>query len=444
MGTAFSKTQSGVSWRKVVFVVLATLWICSLRAPQAWAQSAELLASQQALKDKQYDEVIRLNTAAIISGKLGQELDDAYYARAVAYRSKGDYALAIADLDKAAVLSPEAGFIFGERAITYFALGDFEKSAADYDREIQLIKPQALDLLWRHVARSRAGRRMTPEFAGETVGVDRQEWPGIIVELFLGISTPDDVSVAAIEGGADMRLGRLCAADFFVGQYWILQEKPLNARDLLEQAVGDCAEGSETHTAAKAELARLGRTPLVPPEPPPGSTPELTDLDVERAPMPAFDTSVPFDWSSVSGIDTVFAPVAYQFKVLFANSGNVFFYWGAVVAVLAMALWWLARPVLVWLARHLVGPLARVARYAGALVGKMTIVAAAIFMTALGGWLAIVERDWLNGASLLVGFGFLTAMIVRHFLRARRASKDEEADFTADQYAEAYDFNESL
>lgn len=411
---------------------------------RAWAQSADLIAGQQALKEKQYDEVIRLNTAAIASGKLGQELDDAYYARAVAYRSKGDYALAIADLDKAAALSPAASYIFGERALTYFALGEFEESAADYDREIQLGTPQAHDLLWRHIARSRAGRRMTPEFAGETVGVDRQQWPGVIVDLFLGAVTPDDVSVAAIEGSADMRLGRLCAADFFVGQYWILQDKPLNARDLLEQAVADCAEGSESHTAAKAELARLGRTPLVPAEPPPGSALEVADLDVEPAPLPAFDTTVPFDWSSVSGIDTVFAPVAHQFKVLFANSGNVFFYWGIVVALIAMAIWWLARPLLVWLARHLVGPLARAARYAGALVGKVSIVAVTTFMTALGGWLAIIEGDWLNGGALFAGFGFLTFVIARHFLQARRAREDEEIAMNAEQFAEQYDLSESF
>jgi F-type H+-transporting ATPase subunit b len=60
----------------------------------------------------------------------------AYINRGGAYRAKGDFARALADLDKAVQLDPRAALALMERASIYFAKGDLDRAIADYNEAI--------------------------------------------------------------------------------------------------------------------------------------------------------------------------------------------------------------------------------------------------------------------------------------------------------------------
>jgi len=64
----------------------------------------------------------------------------AYVNRSGAYRAKGDFERAIADLDKALQLDPKSAFILAERASIHHAKGNLDAAIADYGRALQLDK----------------------------------------------------------------------------------------------------------------------------------------------------------------------------------------------------------------------------------------------------------------------------------------------------------------
>ncbi len=73
----------------------------------------------------------------------------AYISRASAYRAKGDYDRALADLDKALQLDPKSAPALLERASIYHVKGEFGRAIADYDRALKLDKDSAAALSGR-------------------------------------------------------------------------------------------------------------------------------------------------------------------------------------------------------------------------------------------------------------------------------------------------------
>jgi tetratricopeptide (TPR) repeat protein len=60
----------------------------------------------------------------------------AYINRGTAYRAKGDFDHALADLDKALQLDPKSTRALTERASVYYLKGEFDRAIADYDAVI--------------------------------------------------------------------------------------------------------------------------------------------------------------------------------------------------------------------------------------------------------------------------------------------------------------------
>ncbi len=78
----------------------------------------------------------------------------AYIIRGGAYRAKGDFDRAIADLDKAVQLDPRSALSRMERAAIYHAKADLDRAIADYDRALQLDK----NSVTAHAGRAKAYR----------------------------------------------------------------------------------------------------------------------------------------------------------------------------------------------------------------------------------------------------------------------------------------------
>ena len=57
----------------------------------------------------------------------------AYINRGAAYRAKGDFDHALADLDKSLQLNPKSTRALNERALVYYSKGEFDRAIADYD-----------------------------------------------------------------------------------------------------------------------------------------------------------------------------------------------------------------------------------------------------------------------------------------------------------------------
>jgi len=137
-------------------------------------------------------------------------------------------------------------------------------------------------IIWNHIARARAGQDDAAELAEHAkelaapirrkmiveefrnIGEEpeqksREPWPGAILGLFLGKTTPAAVPAAAeATSDPDLRRRRICDADFYLAEYY--REKGANddVRGLLQAAADGCPASAREGGFAKADLKRLG------------------------------------------------------------------------------------------------------------------------------------------------------------------------------------------
>ncbi len=113
-----------------------------------------------------------------------------------------------------------------------------------------------------HVFRLRSGEDDSTEFAKNTERVDQSEWPWPIILFLRGEADATALmSAATSTGTADDRPGQVCEADFFVGLEDVAQNKPAEARPLLQLAQSNCPRDYIVYDAAVAELKWLDAVP---------------------------------------------------------------------------------------------------------------------------------------------------------------------------------------
>src|SRR5208282_4610072 len=140
-----------------------------------------------------YDEAIRL------------EPDFAYpfNNRGLASLLEGQYDRAIQDYDQAIRLKSDYGLAFNNRGRAKFYLGRFTEAATDFQNYLSLKSSDAYAVLWLHLAKKRAGQDDAQAFAQQAGQIHSSKWPALLVNLFLGRSTPEQTLAAAPNPDSD-------------------------------------------------------------------------------------------------------------------------------------------------------------------------------------------------------------------------------------------------
>lgn len=209
-----------------------------LKRGNAYASKGE---QDHAIKD--YDQAIQLDPKNATN-------INAYTDRAAAYVSKGDYDRAIPDCDQAILLDPNNFVAFVKRGRAYFYLGDFAAGAADLLRANEL-QEESYSMIWRYLARERAGENGAAELDKNAARLKSAEWPYPVIEIYLGRRSPADVLSAA--GKADER----CEAQFYIGEWHLLHGERAAAATAFRTAAETCSKEFDEYTGALAELKRL-------------------------------------------------------------------------------------------------------------------------------------------------------------------------------------------
>ena len=253
----------------------ASSWAYNARAV-AWMQQGDV---DQAISD--YEHAVKLTpayafawtnlgNARLVKGDTDQALSDfnesvrlapqrvdiALTGRGKVWLAKGDYARALEDFEAALKANPKYANAISGRAYAHFCLGDFEAAAADFrsERQIRTDAESAIDLL---IAVRRAGHDGKAELAEVTKAADPKQGLSPGLALFSGTITPDQVIQASSDRDARAKRLRSCAANFEVGEWYLLQPDPTHARQYLQQAREACDPSQRQYAAAVAELSRL-------------------------------------------------------------------------------------------------------------------------------------------------------------------------------------------
>jgi tetratricopeptide (TPR) repeat protein len=186
--------------------------------------------------------------------QLASDYEAAYDGRARAYRLKGDLDLAMADADQVIRLDPKDAQAYRARAVIYWQSGSLSKSLTDLDEAARLDPKSAYVALWREIVARR--NNQPSRFAEAAIQLDMTKWPAPIVNLFLGVATPEQVRAAA-ENDPQKRKSQVCETNFFTAELALLHGSREDATRLLEQAMADCPKNS----AADIELKALTKNP---------------------------------------------------------------------------------------------------------------------------------------------------------------------------------------
>jgi lipoprotein NlpI len=209
----------------------------------------------------------------------------AYNNRGTAYTAMGEFARAIADFNRAIKLDPAYAQAYSNRGDTYKAKGEYDRAIADYNRAIELnpqdaialrqlgaakfdtgdlkaasggllrsleLKDDSYAMLYRYLARARAGETLAAADLEASSGrLKTKVWPYAVIEFYLGKRSLEltlDIAAKPTE---------MCEAQFYIGEWYVLQNKPAEAQAALGKAVETCPKTYLEYASAQADLKRL-------------------------------------------------------------------------------------------------------------------------------------------------------------------------------------------
>jgi lipoprotein NlpI len=174
--------------------------------------------------------------------------------------NKDDAPLAIADFSAAIRLNPNYLAAYFSRARAYFYSGNSANALADVGRAAQMSPKDAYMALWLDVI---AQRSNVPSRLAESISnIDMTVWPAPVVQLFVGRTTLTAVPAAAEDDDPDKKSAKVCEANFYSGELALRQKSSMDeAVRQLRSAATACPPNFTESFAAKAELKALGITP---------------------------------------------------------------------------------------------------------------------------------------------------------------------------------------
>lgn len=209
-----------------------------------------------------------------------------YSNRGDVHRKRGDYKQAIADYSRAISLDPTRAIEHSDLAEVYMLTGQFDLALANAARSVELDRNRsagyfarglsafyqgeyrtaapdlrrALDLrtspytiMYRYLARARAGETATAELEADAKRLESKAWPYALIEMLIGHRDP-----AAVSPGAD-DISEKCDAHYFTAQLHAVKGNTADYLSRLRSAADVCPKTDYESMGAKAELQRISK-----------------------------------------------------------------------------------------------------------------------------------------------------------------------------------------
>lgn len=225
---------------------------------------------------------------------LRKNFADAYSNRGGVYLMRGDTEKAIVDFSEAIRLRESDAIFWTNRANAYMAVGRSKEAIDDFDRAqkidpgnaavylgrgrarmysnaiagavedfqtaVRLRPSNPNSVIWLHIARVHQGYADRQELEQNAAKVKRDEWPGAVLDLYLGNVDTDRLVQLAQGAGALQTAQRLCEADFYIGEFFRHNGNTLASRKILQTVMARCRPADAVFSAASAELSEMTQT----------------------------------------------------------------------------------------------------------------------------------------------------------------------------------------
>jgi lipoprotein NlpI len=198
---------------------------------------------ERAIQD--YTQAIRLRPADVVL----------LYGRAFDYERKGEYAPAIVDLNEIVRRFPEAPDAYRNRGVAFLNSARLPEAQKDMSRAVQLNPTEHYNVIWLYIARTKNVSGAENELAKNAAKLDLSKWPGPVIQLFLGKSTPDAVLQAASNKDKKTNAEQQCEAEFYIAEYDALHGQTSAASKGFRSVVDSCDKNYFLYVpSARAEL----------------------------------------------------------------------------------------------------------------------------------------------------------------------------------------------
>ncbi len=226
----------------------------------------------------QYDSTIAEDTEAI---SLNDDLAAAYGDRGRARLLKGQFKEARDDLkeglddsDKPIVSNASliggvdltskanAAVIAQDMGFCDWNIGRFDRATTSFARALKISAHDAYAVLGLAISNAKNGS--TEDLAKDAASVDLGKWPGPVLALWLGKSTPGQVLSLTSQGASSDMDWKKCEANFYIGEWQLAHNDPASARVSLQAAVSNCPPNVDEVEAAQTELGRMQNAEIKP------------------------------------------------------------------------------------------------------------------------------------------------------------------------------------
>ena len=181
------------------------------------------------------------------------EFSPGYYLKqGVNQYSKGNYDQAIQDFNEAIRLDPKTPRALLDRGIANLYADHFSDAQQDLSQNLRLDPTDPYAMIWLYLSRARGGTDGKDELKTNAAGLDLSKWPGPVIQLYLGQSTPEDTLHAA---GSDS--DQKCEYNFYVGEYRALRGERPEALALFRSARDGCPNDFIEFVPAAIEVNSL-------------------------------------------------------------------------------------------------------------------------------------------------------------------------------------------
>ena len=188
---------------------------------------------------------------------------EAYFGRAWAYEQLGQVDLAIKEYGQAILLKDDYADAYLSRGILRFYHGRPDTAAADFsvvlDKAPDDLRRYAV--LWLYLSRARSGGDGTKELSALAKTLPLTPWPGIIVSLYMGKATAEQVLAAITDEDRKTRLEKESVAFYFLGQHHLVRGDRERAVEHFRKILATGVTAYRQYGAAEKELRRMGVTP---------------------------------------------------------------------------------------------------------------------------------------------------------------------------------------